>query len=154
MPRAYSADLRERVLQACERGMRRAAIAAQFLVSATTLYRWQQQWRREGRRLARRHAGGAAPRLDAAARDALAALVAEANDLTLAEYAARLAERTGTRVSPPTLCRVLQRLGLGRKKASGRPSRTAPTSPRRAPPGAMSWPRSTPPAWSSSTRAA
>ena len=41
--------------------------------------------------------------------DELRALVAEANALTLAEYAGRLAERTGVRVSGSTLCRALHR---------------------------------------------
>ena len=42
--------------------------------------------------------------------------MAEANALTLAEYADRLAERTGVRASAPTLCRALRRLGLGAQK--------------------------------------
>ena len=68
MPRAYSADLRERVLRACERGrLSRARIAALFGVGETTLYRWQQQARAEGRREAKPPRGGPAPRLDAGA---------------------------------------------------------------------------------------
>ena len=50
-----------------------------------------------------------APRLDAAALAVLRALEAEANALTLAEYAERLAERTGVRVSGATVCRALRR---------------------------------------------
>ena len=46
----------------------------------------------------------------------LAALVAERNDATLAEYADRLAERAGVRRSPSALCRALKALGLARKK--------------------------------------
>ena len=96
MPGAYSADLRERVLRACERdGLSRVAVAAMVAVGETTVYRWLQAWRTEGRREARPHAGGPAPRLDAAAPDELKGVVAESNDLTLAEYAARLADRAG-----------------------------------------------------------
>ena len=85
MPGAYSADLRERVLLACERGrLSRAKLAALFQVGQTTVYRWLQTWRMEGRREAKPHAGGPAPRLDAAALDQLRAVMAEANDLTLA----------------------------------------------------------------------
>lgn len=43
-------------------------------------------------------------------------LVAEQNDATLAQYRARLAERTGVRVSEAAVCRALTRLGLARKK--------------------------------------
>ena len=76
MPRPYSTDLRERALRACERGrLSRARIAALFGVGEATLYRWQQQARQEGRRQAKPHAGGPAPRLDGKALDALRALV-------------------------------------------------------------------------------
>jgi transposase len=155
MPRPYSTDLRQRALRACERSRRlsRARIAALFEVGETTLYRWQQQARQEGRREAKPPAGGPAPRLDGAALDALRTLVAAANALTLAEYADRLAERTGVRVSGPTLCRALRQLGLVRKKPSAPRSRIGSTSPSSGRRGAPSWPRSTPTAWSSSTRA-
>ncbi len=117
MPGAYSADLRERVLRACECGrLSRARIAKLFQVGETTIYRWLQEWRAEGRRAAKPHAGGPAPRLDAAALDKLQELVAESNDLTLTEYAAKLAERAGVQVAGSTVCRALRKLGLPRKK--------------------------------------
>ena len=110
MPRPYSTDLRERALRACERGrVTRARIAALFGVGETTLYRWQQQTRIDGRRKAKPARGGPAPRLASKSLDELRALVAEANALTLAAYAGRLAERTGVRVSGSTLCRALHR---------------------------------------------
>ena len=41
MPGAYSADLRERVLLACEHGkLSRARIAKAFRVAESTVYRW------------------------------------------------------------------------------------------------------------------
>jgi transposase len=154
MPRPYSTDLRTQALRACERGrLTRARIAALFGVGETTLYRWQQQARLEGRREAKPHAGGPAPRLDGKGLDVLRGLVAEANALTLAEYVDRLAECTGVRVSVPSLCQTLKRLGLVRKKPSARRSRTGPSSPASGRRGAPSWPGSTPTAWSSSTRA-
>lgn len=121
MARAYAADLRERVLVACERGgLSRAALAALFKVGQSTLYRWQQAWRAEGRRAAKPHKGGPSPRLDAAALDRLKDLVAERNDLTLAEYAAELHARADIEASGPTVCRALKRLGLLRKKEPAR----------------------------------
>jgi transposase len=117
MPGAYSADLRERVLLLGARGrLSRARIAALFQVAESTVYRWLQTWRREGRREPEPHAGGPAPRLDEAALQKLAAIVAEANDLSLDEYAQRLRERAGVTASGPTICRALQKLGLRRKK--------------------------------------
>ena len=117
MAGAYSADLRERVLLVCERGrLSRAKIAVLFQVAESTVYRWLQTWRKEGRCAAKPHAGGPAPRLDEAALEKLAAIVAESNDLSLAEYAAKLLERTGVAASGPTVCRALHKLGLPRKK--------------------------------------
>jgi transposase len=117
MAGAYSADLRGRVLLACARGrLSRAKIAALFQVAESTVYRWLQTWRKEGRGEAKPHAGGPAPRLDKAALDKLATIVAETNDLSLAEYAQKLLERAGVAASGPTVCRALHKLGLPRKK--------------------------------------
>jgi transposase len=105
------------VLLACARGKpSRAKIAALFRIGESTLYRGLETWRSEGRREAKPHAGGPEPRLDAAALDELQAIVAEANDLSLAEYAERLQERAGVTASGPTVSRALQKLGLPRKK--------------------------------------
>jgi transposase len=61
MAGAYSADLRERVLLVCARGrLSRAKIAALFQVAESTVYRWLQAWRSEGRGEAKPHAGTAA----------------------------------------------------------------------------------------------
>jgi transposase len=117
MAGAYSADLRERALLACARGkLSRAKVAALFRIGESTLYRWLGTWRTEGRREAKPHAGGPEPRLDAAALDELQAIVAEANGLSLAEYAERLQERAGVTASGPTVSRALKKLGLPRKK--------------------------------------
>ncbi len=156
MARPYTAELRERVLLACERGgLSRASIAALFRVGESTVYRWQRTWRTEGRREAKPHAGGPAPRLGATALDELEELVAESNDRTLAEYAAGLLERTGVAASGPTICRALRKLDLRRKKRPRAPrSGSGRTSPRRGPSGGPSWPRSIRGASSSSMRAA
>jgi transposase len=132
MPRAYSGDLRERVLLADEAGLPPAAVAQRFGVGLATVYLWRQQARAEGRRCAKPHGGGRARGIDAAGEAILRELVAERNDRTLDEYREQLAERSGgLRVSRPTLCRVLRRLGLGRKKRRCAPaSGIAPTSKR------------------------
>ena len=152
MPRAYSPDLRERALAACEAGEgSQAEIARRFRVGERTLQRWLQAARSEGRR---------APKVPARSRGlvggavaALAGLVDEQNDATLAEYAGRLAARTGVRRSLAAVCRALKSLGLVRKKRrSGRPSRTGRMSPRPGQHGVPSWPGSIPNASSSSIR--
>jgi transposase len=156
MPRPYSADLRERVLTACERREgSQAAIARRFSIGGSTVENWLRQARREGRRGPKPPAGGPRPRLTADALAVLHALVREENAATLQEYADRLAARTGVRVSPPVLCRALQRLGWPRKKRpSGRASRTAPRLLPSAPPGGSASTRSGRSGSFSSTRAA
>jgi transposase len=119
-------------------------------VGERTLSRWLRADREEGRREPKVPARGRVPIGGADA--ALAELVAEQSDATLAEYADRLAARAGVRRSLSAVCRALKSLGLVRKKRrSGPPSRTAGTWSRRGRAGAPSWPGSTPAAWSSST---
>src|SRR5215210_3326103 len=152
MPRAYSTDLRERVLAACERGEGSQAQAARrFGVSGRTVSGWLRTAREEGRRRAKPPARSRTPVGGQAT--ALAGLVAEQSDATLAEYADRLAERAGVRRSLAAVCRALKALGLVRKKRrSGPPSRIAPMSPTHGRRGAPIWRGSTPAASSSSTR--
>src|SRR4051794_15445205 len=158
MPRAYSIDLRERVLAAGEAGEgSQARIAERYRVGERTLSGWLKAAREEGRRAPEPLGGGPKPVGGEAAM--LAALVAERNDATLAEYADLLADRTGVRRSPSALCRALRALGLVRKKRHPRPPsgiarpprsasgrRRAGSGPRRGGPGAPSWPASIPPA--------
>jgi transposase len=153
MPRAYSTDLRERVLAAYEAGEgSQAELAKRYRLGERTLSGWLRTARTEGRRGPKPRASGRVPLGGAGA--VLAALVAERNDATLAEYADRLAARTGVRRSLAAVCRALKGLGLVRKKRrSGPPSRTGRMSPRRGRRGAPSWPQSSQSAWSSSTRA-
>jgi transposase len=154
MPCAYSGDLRERALAACEAGEgSQPEIARRYRVGERTLSAWLKVAREEGRRAPKPRRGGRMPL--SGKREALAELAAERNDATLAEYADLLAERTKVRRSPSALCRALKALGLVRKKRRfGPPSRIARTSPRRERLGAGTWPGSTPPASSSSTRPA
>ena len=146
MPRAYSTDLRERVLAACEAGEgSQSEVARRYRAGERTLSGWLKLAREEGRRRPKPPRGGRAP--VGGEREVLAGLVAERNDATLAEYADLLADRAGVRRSPSALCRALRALGLVRKKRRSRPpSRIARTWPRRGRRGAPSWPGSTPPA--------
>ena len=128
MPQPYSADLRERVLVACERGDgSQVEIAHRFLVCPATISTWRRQAREEGRRQPKPHSGGVPPRLDANALAALRQLVADDNDALLREYRERLAERTGVTVCLAVICEALKRLKLRPKKRPfGRPSRSGP----------------------------
>ena len=58
MARAYSADLRERVLAAVEAGESPEVAARRFAVGRSTAYRWVTAAHDEGRRVAKRMGGG------------------------------------------------------------------------------------------------
>lgn len=114
----YSDDLRRKVIQACERKREsQRAIAELFSVSISFVESVWQHYRQSGgevvppRRRAGRHA-----RLDAASRTRLRGWLEEQPDLTLQELIDRLQAATGIAVSEPTMCRVLQQLGMRRKK--------------------------------------
>jgi transposase len=122
--RAYSIDLRWRVLAACDAGLSNPEVAETFTVSESWIRRIKQVRRETGRVAptvqARR---GPTPGWEAhgpAIRDA----VREAPDATLAEYR----QRFPLPLSKSALARALAALGLSRKKSpSGRPSRTGRT---------------------------
>jgi transposase len=117
MPRPYSGDLRRRVVAAVlEGGQPRGSVARRFAVGRSTVYRWVEAAREEGRLEAKPRCGGPKPTIRGEGEDALKQLVATDNHLTLAEYRDRLAAEVGVRVHPWTLGRVLKRLGLTRKK--------------------------------------
>jgi transposase len=142
MPRPYSTDLRERVLTTYEAGEgSQAEIAGRYRIGERTVSGWLKAAREQGRRAPKPRARGPAPLGGAGA--VLAELVVEQTDATLAEYALRLAERTGVRRSLAAVCRALKALGLVRKKRrSGRPSRTGRMLSSSGRHGAPSWPGS------------
>lgn len=113
MPRAYSRDLRERVIAACEAAeLPRAEIARQFHVAESTLFEWLQRWRAEGTLEPRPHTHGRRSGLDWSVLDGL---VETSNDWTLQEYVDAYEQRTGRRYSVPRMCTALQELRLSRK---------------------------------------
>ena len=117
--KAYSLDLRKRVLQAALSGNYTIAeVAARFAVG-TMFVNKMLRLHRAGQDLAPRpHGGGRRALLSAAHHKLLRAEVRRSNDATLSELRAHLAEQAQVAVSIPTLGRVLQQLGLPRKKSA------------------------------------
>lgn len=115
--RAYSLDLRERVVAAYEKGERSIAeIAAQFSVGQTFLKKMLRQKRRSGslERLPSR--AGAKKVLSEAQRRWLLKQVTDQPDATLAELREGLQTSRKVSVSRATVSRELQGLRLPRKK--------------------------------------
>jgi transposase len=115
---SYSIDLRQKILHAWERRLgSQQSIANIFGVSLSFVEKLLRRHRTTGDIAPKPHGGGQRPRLDAAAQAQVRQLVHEQADATLEELCTRAAETTGIRVSVPTMCRVVRRLGLPRKKS-------------------------------------
>lgn len=116
--KAYSLDLRQRVLKAALSGEHTIAEVAELFGTGTTFVNKMLRLHREGADLAPRpHGGGQTARLSAAHHKMLRAEVRRRNDATLSELRSHLADHAQVEVSIPTLGRVLQHLGLARKKS-------------------------------------
>jgi transposase len=111
--RAYSNDLRERIVAAVERGEYSIRqIAHLFSVSLACIVRLLQHQRRTGSVQPKPHAGVPTRKLDAAAEARLLELVGAQPDATLAE----LRDRLGIPCCLMTIARALQRHQITRKK--------------------------------------
>ena len=121
--KAYSTDLRERVLQDCDAGAGTRAVARKYRVSESWVRRVKQARRETGRVAPAAQVRGPAATWPAHA-EAIREAVRRAPDATLDEYRTRFA----LPLSRSALARALVALGLSRKKSrSGRPSRIART---------------------------
>jgi len=123
--KAYSTDLRERVVAACDaRDGTREAIAARFSVSVSWIRGLLKRRHETGSIAPRPRGGGRAPAFDAEAAGRLRDAVRADDDATLVE----LATAAGVACGPSAVHRALVRLGITRKKSrGGRPSRTGPS---------------------------
>ncbi len=106
MPKAYSCDLRERVIEAVETGASRREAAERFEVSVSSAIKWLQRWR-DRRSAAPKPRGRSISPLEECAAEVLA-LIAEQSDLTLVETVAQLRKRR-IRTSRSSLWRFLDR---------------------------------------------
>lgn len=114
MSRAYSIDLRERVVAAMASGLSARAAAARFGVSVASAVRWSQLQRRTGS-VAPGKLGGHRKPVLLPEREWLLARVAAEPDLTLRALLAELVER-GVKASYGALWLFLDREGLTFKK--------------------------------------
>lgn len=119
--RAYSLDLRERVLAALDRGMSRAEAVTTFAVSHATIKRWVVR-RRSGLSLVPGHSPGRSLALGAAELSSLQRRLQAAPDATLdAHLHWWNAQHPDHTVSRATLDRAITRLGWSRKKSPSAP---------------------------------
>lgn len=119
--RAYSLDLRERVVASVESGECTVAQAAErFRVSEASIERWLARQRATGSCAALPHAGGVARKLAVAEKVLRAALKAQP-DASLSELCERVAAELKIVANPSMMCRELARLKLPMKKSRSKP---------------------------------
>ena len=118
--RAYSTDLRQKIVMAYESGEGTLDdMASIFEVDRRTVSRLLHR-SRQGLGLSPKPLGGGYPAiLDEKGLDLLRQRVAQQPDATLEELAAYLKKRARVDMHLSTVCRVLQKLGLPRKKKPG-----------------------------------
>ncbi len=113
--KAYSKDLRLRVVAAVDRGMPRAEVAETFGVSVSTIKRYLRLRRQTGDGRPKPIPGPPA-RKRALLEEVLPAQVGLNPDLTLEEHCELFEETHGVEVSTATMSRALKRLSLPLKK--------------------------------------
>lgn len=148
--RAYSTDLKERLVRAVADGQPMREAARRFGVAVTTVKRAVVQERETGS-LARKPIPGR-PRAIRGEQDAvLRARLEAAPDATVLEHCAWWVEHQGVELSEVTMWRAIRRLGWTHKKRHWQPVNA---TSRRARHGAKRSPRATRSSSSLSTRAA
>jgi len=113
--RAYSLDLRTRILAAVDSGMTLREAARVFGVGTTTIKRYARQRRLTGSLAPRRHPGRL-PKIRPQDEEALRAQLAAHPTAVLTEHCAHWEASHGTRLSTMAMSRAIRKLGWTRKK--------------------------------------
>ncbi len=117
--KAYSVDLRERIVAAYKEGNEsQPQIAERFQVSASMVQRLLRRYRESGSCEPRAHGGGASAKLNPAQMLQVAQMIDADNDATLDELCEQVMNELEVKVSRATMGRITQRLNLTRKKDS------------------------------------
>ena len=112
--RAYSLDLRERIVSAVEKGMTKVEAAKQFGVSRSSLYSYLK--RSKENNLTADSPPGRPRKLSLEQEQAIASQIKENNDLSLAEHAEKIEKAHGVKLAVSTLHLYCKRAGITRKK--------------------------------------
>lgn len=113
----YSRDFRNKIVETKQKTNESIQqIATRFQVSYSFVRRLLKRYEATATIEPKPHGGGKLPKLNSQQINILSQLVEEDNDATLQQLSARLMEKTGIKVSIPTICRLLQKLELTRRK--------------------------------------
>lgn len=113
--KAYSLDLRQRVVAAVKAGHSQTGTARTFQIGLTTLKSWLKL-EAATQSLAPKPIPGAKPCISPEQYEVLAQQMRLYPDLTLAEHSQKWRELHSQALSPTTLARTLKRMGWSHKK--------------------------------------
>jgi transposase len=113
--KAYSVDLRRKIVEAVKAGAPKARVARSFGVGLSTVKRYASRAER-GEELAPRKPSGKGRKVDGIAERLLERDLNERPTATLPERRELLARVAGVEVSDSTVSRTLRRMGFSRKK--------------------------------------
>ena|SRR2546430_2353035 len=113
--RAYSQDLRKRIIAAIREGKSSKEVARLFDVSPSTVKRYVRQWREQGNLLPKPIPGRPSKKL-APLRARLQAQLEAFPDATLEEHCEHWEAQEGIKVSIATMSRVIQFLAKKQKR--------------------------------------
>ncbi len=113
--KAYSVDLRQKIVEAISTGTPKARVARTFGVGLSTVKRYAGRAER-GKGLAPRKSPGKRRKVDRTAQKLLERDLKERPTATLPQRRELLARVAGVEVSDSTLSRTLRRMGFSRKK--------------------------------------
>src|SRR6266567_6237040 len=113
--KAYSQDLRQRIVRAVEQGTPRSDVASLFNVSPSTIKRYLRQKREKGD-IQPKRIPGRPPTKRAALQATLHTQLEAYPDATLQEHCEMWEAHGGITVSSSTMSRALQQFGWTRKK--------------------------------------
>jgi len=118
MAKAYSDDLRRRILQAYEQGEgSEARLAQRFRVSVSYVKKIRHRLRQTGKMERVPHHPGRKPKFTPPVREQLRRWLEQQPDLTLAELQEQLRQHARLSVSLPSLWMVLGKIGMRLKKS-------------------------------------
>ena len=113
----YSTDFRRKIIETKYKTHQSIKqLANRFQVSYSFVQKLLKRYQATGSVAPSPHGGGKPPKLNSEQIKIVFELVEEDNDATLEQLCTRLQAKTKTKVSVPTMCRLLQRLELTRKK--------------------------------------
>ena len=129
MAKAFSQDLRDRVIEAVERGkMSRREAGRHYEVGESTAIKWLERLERHGSREPVGH-GGHRPSKLMPHRQFLEAARAEKSDVTLQALCDRLSAERGVKADTSMMSRFFRKIGVTfKKRRSSRARRIAGTS--------------------------